>query len=119
MPVWSIAPVDSRPDVTLTSWQVFEVQLPELGGEWTRHLTGYSEEDRQGQVSSPVEMFSPAERTGLTRSGRAYLLRGGAGMNADAEYVWNRWKRIWKLPPESVRDVTSEVRTLISTGAAR
>jgi hypothetical protein len=119
MPVWSIAPVEACPEVTLASWQVFDVQLPELAGMWSRHFVGYSEEDRQGQVSSPVEAFSPAERAGLTRSGRTYLLSGRPGMGADAEYVWNRWKRIWKVPPESVRDVTSEVWTLISTGAAR
>lgn len=119
MPVWSIAPVESCPEVTVASWQVFDVQLPPLNGVWTRHLVGYSEEDRQGQVSSPVETFCPSKRAGVTRSGRTYLLSGRPGMGADAEYVWNRWKRIWKVPPESVRDVTSEVWTLISTGAAR
>lgn len=118
MPVWSIAPVESHPDVTLTSWRVFEVQLPALEGPWTRHLVGYSEEDQQGQVSSPVETFSPTERSGLTQSGRTYRLVGRPGMGADAQYVWNRWKRIWMVPPEAVRDVTADVWTLISTEGA-
>ena len=119
MPVWSIAPVESSPNVTLTSWQAFDVQMPALDGRWTRHLVGYSEEDRQGQVSSPVETFSPTHRAGVTQSGRTYRLSGQRGMGADAQYVWNRWKRIWKVPPESVRDVTAEVWTLISTGAGQ
>ena len=119
MPVWSIAPVEVRPEVTLTGWQVFEVQLPGLVGQSTRHLVGYSLEDQQGQVSSPVKLFSPSEAAGVTQSGRAYLLLGRPGMGADAEYVWNRWKSIWKVPQESVQDVTSEVWALTSTGAGK
>lgn len=119
MPCWSIAPIEVRPEVTLTGWQAFDVQLPGLGGRWTRHFVGYSLEDRQGQVSSPVESFSPSNRAGLTRSGRTYQLSGEPGMGADAEYVWNVWKSTWKVPQEGVLDVTSEVWALIRTEAGK
>lgn len=119
MPCWSIAPVEVRPEVTLTGWQTFEVQLPGLGGQRTRHLVGYSLEDRQGQVSSPVESFSLSNCASLTRSGRAYQLLGKPGMGADAEYVWNVWKSTWKVTQEGVLDVSSEVWTLICTGAGK
>jgi hypothetical protein len=119
MPCWSIAPVEVRPEVTLTGWQAFEVQLPGLGGQRTRHLVGCPLEDWQGQASSPVESFSPLKRAGLTRSGRAYQLSGEPGMGADAEHVWNVWKSTWKVPQEGVLDVSSEVWTLICTEAGK
>lgn len=111
MSLWLVAPIAERPSVSLRSWQVFDVPLS--GETWTRHFVGYAVEDRQGQVSSPVLTFSPAERCGVTRSGRVYQLIGRPGADSDAEYVWNRWKRLWDIAPEGVRNVTSEVWSLI------
>jgi hypothetical protein len=119
MPVWSIASVVSRPTVTLTSWQAFDVQLPGLDEQWTRHFVGYAFEDRQGQVSSPVLTFSPAECRGITRSGRVYLLAGRPGADGDGEYVWNQWKSRWRVSPKAARDVTSEVWALICSEGAK
>ncbi len=114
MSVWSIAPIDDRPSVSLCAWQTFEVRL--VPNEWTRHFVGYAVEDRQGQVSSPVLSFSPHERCGTTRSGRVYLLVGLPGTDQDAQYAWNRWMGLWDIAPEGVRNVTSEVWSLITAG---
>lgn len=107
MSVWSIAPVELRPDVTLESWAVFEVPLNGPEQPWTRHLAGYSLEDGQGQVCSAVESFDPATGQCITSSGRVYRLRGRPGLGPDAAYVWRRWKRIASITEE--RDVTREV----------
>lgn len=116
MPVWNIAPIEDRPHVTLESWAVFEVPLNGLDQPWTRHLAGYSCEDGQGQVCSPVEAFDPASGQCVTRSGRVYRLRGGPGLDLDAEYVWDRWKRIWEVQEQ--RDVTPEVFAAIQGARA-
>ena len=79
MSVWTIAPVELRPDVTLESWAVFEVPLNGLDHPWTRHFAGYSLEDGQGQVCSPVESFDPVNGQCVTRSGRVYRLRAALG----------------------------------------
>lgn len=116
MTVWTIAPVELRPDVTLESWAVFEVPLNGVDQPWTRHLAGYSLEDGQGQVCSAVESFDPASGQCVTRSGRVYRLRGRPGLGQDAEYVWRRWKRIASIPEE--RDVTKEVFDAMSAARA-
>lgn len=107
MPVWSIDSIEDRPDVTLRDWAAFEVPLHGSDQPWTRHLAGWSCEDQQGQVRSRVEQFDPRTGSFLTESGRVYRLAGRPGLNADAEYVWNRWKRIASLSEE--REVTKEV----------
>lgn len=107
MSVWSIDSIEDRPDVTLRDWAVFEVPLNGPGQPWTRHLAGWSCEDQQGQVCSAVQQFDPRTASCLTESGRVYRLLGRPGLNADAEYVWNRWKRIAGLTDE--REVTKEI----------
>lgn len=107
MPVWSIDSIEDRPDVTLRDWAVFEVPLHGPDQPWTRHLAGWSCEDQQGQVCSPVEQFDPQTASCLTESGRVYRLSGRPGLNADPEYVWNRWKRIAGITEQ--REVTKEV----------
>lgn len=116
MTVWTIAPVELRPDVTLESWAVFDVPLNGLDQPWTRHLAGYSVEDGQGQVCSPIHAFDPAAGQCVTRSGRVYRLRGRPGLGLDAEYVWRRWKRIASITEE--RDVTKEVFAAMSAARA-
>lgn len=93
--------------MTLESWAVFEVPLHGLEQPWTRHLAGYSLEDNQGQVCSPVQSFDPHTAQFITRSGRVYRLLGRPGLDHDTEYVWERWKRIWEIPQQ--RDVTQQV----------
>ena len=107
MPVWSIDSIEERPDVTLRAWAVFEVPLHGADEPWTLHLAGWSCEDRQGQVCSAVQQFDPQTGSCVTESGRVYRLSGRPGLNADAEYAWNRWKRIAGIAVQ--REVTLEV----------
>jgi hypothetical protein len=72
VPVWNVQSVAQRPSVTLEGWSVREVPLHGLDNPWTRHLIGYSREDRQGQVSSPVVSFDPGNGCAVTQSGRVY-----------------------------------------------
>lgn len=116
MAVWQIDPVDDRPDVTLLGWAAFEVPLNGLDMPWTRHLAGWSCEDHQGQVCSAVQRFDPLTGQCLTESGRVYRLLGRPGLGADAEYVWNRWRRIASVGEH--RDVTREVFEAIRSAQA-
>jgi hypothetical protein len=107
MPVCPIAPIQARPQVTLTEWAVFEVPRNGTEKPWTRHLAGWSCEDRHGQVSSAVQSFDPATGKCVTRSGRVYQLRGRPGLCGDGRYVWQVWMARDSLT--QCRDVTSEV----------
>lgn len=107
MPVWSIDSIEDRPDVTLRDWAVFEVPLHGVNQPWTRHLAGWSCEDRQGQVCSAVQQLDPRTASCVTESGRVYRLSGRPGLNADAQYAWNRWKRIAGISDQ--REVTQEI----------
>ena len=107
MPVWSIDSIEERPDVTLREWAVFEVPLHGADEPWTRHLAGWSCEDRQGQACSAVQQFDPQTGSCVTESGRVYRLLGRPGLNADAEYAWNQWKGIAGISEQ--RDVTRAV----------
>lgn len=107
MNVWRIESVKDRPSVTLDSWSVHDVPLYGDDRPWTRHFVGYSRDDQQGQVSSPVESFDPATGCGVTRSGRVYRLAGRPGGDADADYVWRQWKQLNEVGDE--HEVTREV----------
>lgn len=116
MPVWNIDSIEDRPDVTLRDWAAFEVPLHGPDQPWTRHLAGWSCEDSQGQVCSAVQHFYPVTGTCITESGRVYRLTGRPGLNADAQYVWNRWKRIASVTEQ--RDVTKEAYDAIQAAQA-
>ena len=107
MPVWSLETVTNLPEITLDAWSVFEVPLNGLKDAWTRHLVGFSREGCNGQVSSTVVRFDASTRCGVTKSGRVYQLAGRPGSDADARYVWARWKSINNVEEE--RDVSDEV----------
>lgn len=94
MPVWPVQPINERPSITLEDWSVYEVYLDGDDQPRTRHLVGYSLEDRPGQVSSAVERFDCENRCARTRSGRVYQLKGRPASNPDATYVWQWWKRL-------------------------
>jgi hypothetical protein len=113
MTVWSIDSIKDRPSVTLSEWAVFEVPLNGSDQPWTRHLAGWACENQQGQVCSAVQQFDPHTGSCITESGRIYRLSGRPGLNADAEYVWGRWKRIAGVTEE--REVTQEVLDALRT----
>lgn len=116
MPVWNIDSIEERPDVTLSDWAAFEVPLNGPDQPWTRHLAGWSREDQHGQVCSAIQQFNPVTGTCVTESGRVYLLKGRPGLNADAKYVWNRWKRIASI--DTQREVTQDVFGAIQAAQA-
>ena len=103
MPIWRTNPVKEEPEILLSSWSVRELS----NGD--RHFVGYNFADGgEGRVSSKILEFDPQTLKGKTRSGRVYQLdRYSQGYNADAEYVWNRWKAINKV--EAFEDVTEKV----------
>jgi hypothetical protein len=116
MTVWLVDTIQDRPDVTLREWAAFEVPLNGRDQPWTRHLAGWSCEDRQGQVCSQVQQFDPLTAQCITESGRVYRLLGRPGLGADAEYVWKSWKRIAGVGEQ--RDVTREVFDAIKAAQA-
>jgi hypothetical protein len=116
MTVWNIDSIEKRANVTLTDWAVYEVPLKGSDQPWTRHFAGWSCEDGQGQVCSAIKQFDPATGACVTNSGRVYRLQGRPGLSADAEYVWNRWKRIAGV--EAERDVTENVFAAMQAASA-
>lgn len=106
--VWTIASVKDEPETTLTNWQVLE--LP--NGD--RHLVGYAVEDREGRVSSRVQVFDNKSLCGVTSSGRVYRLKGRPGIDKDAECVWRTWARINQASQFS--DVSSAVWAARASG---
>ena len=116
MTVFHIEPVKDVPRVTLGAWSVYDVPLDGDDHPRTRHFVGYSNEDRQGQVSSPIESFDPATGCGVTRSGRVYRLDGAPGGNAHADYVWREWKKLHRVSEQ--QEVTREVHAEILAAQA-
>lgn len=85
MPIWRTADVNTQPALNLVNWRVMQ-----LGK--SRHFVGYCPENEEGRVSTAIVAFDPATRQGMTASGRIYVLRGSAGFDADADYVWAIWR---------------------------
>jgi hypothetical protein len=112
MPVWNIASISTRPSVTLADWTVFEVALPRYGGLRTRHLAGWSVEDRQGLVCYKLDAFDPSTVAFLTQSGRVYKLAGRTGLSSDAQYVLNMWMRVGEAV--DYVDINADVRELMA-----
>lgn len=113
MPVWNISSIDEEPETKLHDWRVYEVQQSDRDGR-TRHFVGSVGRDCDGQSSSAIVQFDPATRRGLSERERIYQLVGrGAGVSANASYVWNEWKR--KVGATEVVDVTPEIKELLAT----
>lgn len=108
--VWECAPVAERPEIILTNWRVFEVQLPSRN-ERSRHFAGQNIIDCEGRASSAMVIFDPQTGQGITESGRVYQLQGRTGFTGDGEYTWNQWKRINSV--SGVVDVTAEIKKLM------
>lgn len=109
MPVWQVAKVDERPSVTLRDWGVFAVPHEDSSQPPTRHLVGWAREDRQGQVSSAIQVFDPSSSSCVSASGRVYRLQGkpGVGEGSDAMYVWRIWLR--RMGDPAAADVTDQI----------
>ncbi|KAF7962002.1 hypothetical protein AWV80_26825 [Cupriavidus sp. UYMU48A] len=100
MPIWRARPVSLQPEATLIRWRVFETERRQ------RHFAGHCVESGRGRVSSAVVAFDFSTRTGVTVSGRKYVLSGGPGYDAEVEYVWESWAAHNAV--EEVMDVSEE-----------
>jgi len=101
MTIWNVGGVDEEPEITLVRWRILET----YNGD--RHLVGAREDDFTGRVSTAITTFDPSRMVAVTRSGRAYQLRGEPGYNADAQYVWEQWCAANSVQKSS--DVTAAV----------
>jgi hypothetical protein len=91
MAIWSVAPIEVEPEITLTDWTVFEV-ASELWPDKTRHFVGYNAYGREGRVSSAIVLFDSEKGLGMTSSGRIYQLKGPQGSGSpDGLHVWKSW----------------------------
>jgi hypothetical protein len=97
-PIWNSPASAEQPEYTLVDWCIVETDKGE------RHLLGYSFGTREGRVSSAIQTLDAETRTGITRSGGVYRLRGAPGSDPDA---WERWRRVNAVT--SWRVVTDEV----------
>lgn len=96
MPIWLPATAQDEPDVTLTSWGAFEVLIPRIGRP-TMHVVGYSNEGREGRVSSSFTKLDAKRGQVITKSGRVYRLEGPPELHPDADYVWQQWQSTWEV----------------------
>lgn len=101
MPIWTLPSADEAPDVTLSSWRIFEIDAG------TRHFVGADVVDFTGRVSSAITVFDRVALRGQTLSGRVYQLVGRDGWSLDAEYVWKRWCTLNDV--KSYSDVTLQL----------
>ena len=92
--------IEEQPVVWLERWRVIQAE-----GN-VRHFVGFSIADQDGRVSTPIVSFNAAERTGITASGRRYILVGQPGFDDDAEYVWECHSRVFGI--KEVADVSDE-----------
>lgn len=97
MNIWKSASVDVQPTVELYRWWVAE--LP----DGDRHFIGWCGE---GRVTSKIMEYDSETKTGVTRSGRRYMLMGNTNHNMDADYVWACWRKINEVT--EYKDVSAE-----------
>ncbi|WP_375184286.1 hypothetical protein [Aquabacterium sp.] len=107
MSVWLTQPVAKQRELVLVDWSIHELNED---GERSLVLVGYSPKNAEGRVSSEVVELDTATLRATTSSGRVYLLEGPPGRNSDAEYVFARYKRMYKLQ-DKTQDVTSHYYT--------
>lgn len=106
MPLWVPPIVAEQPGILLISWAAFDVRIS-ARNEPTLHLVGYVASERGGRVTSPVVELNVPTLCAVTESGRMYRLVGAPGLNLDAEYVWECWKRISNVTV--LRDATQSI----------
>ncbi|TDP60448.1 hypothetical protein DES47_11648 [Roseateles toxinivorans] len=107
--LWRAAPVREQPHAVLHDWQVHQLD----NGD--RHLVGWCEDQQEGRVTSRIVAFDAATRSCKTQSGRVYALRGPAGWNGDAQYVWARWQQLFRV--QDPIEVSAEVEKAIAEAA--
>ena len=100
MPLLPSSSIAEQPVVWLERWRVLQADLV------FRHFVGFCIADQDGRVSTPIVSFNAVERTGITASGRRYILVGLPGFDDDAEYVWECYSRVFGI--KEVVDVSEE-----------
>ena len=100
MSLLSSEPVEVQPVIWLERWRVFQAD------QASRHFVGFNAADQDGRVSTPIVLFNAAERSGVTFSGRRYVLVGPPGFDDDAEYVWELYATFFGF--KEVVDVSGE-----------
>jgi len=89
MPLAPSAPIEEQPIIWLERWRVIEADSR------SRHFVGFCIANQDGRVSTPIKSFDEATKSGVTASGRRYILVGPSGFDDDAEYVWKRYSTFW------------------------
>ncbi|CAG4886734.1 hypothetical protein [Paraburkholderia saeva] len=101
MSIHASSSVCDDPIVSLESWSIRE------SSTGARHFVGFNLAERDGRVSTAIISFDATTRTGVTATGRRYVLVGRAGFDRDAEYVWQWAVRQWRIQKWS--DVTAQL----------
>lgn len=101
MPIWTLPSSNEVPDISLSSWRIFEIN------DGSRHFVGADTCDFTGRVSSAIAVFDRITLRGRTRSGRVYQLVGRNGWSLEGEYVWKRWCALNDV--KSYSDVTKRL----------
>lgn len=109
--VWGIESVELTPEVQLSDWHCFELQLPGKLSR-TRHLAGTNVEGRHCQVSSAISELTPGSRICKTASGRVYTIGMRTGFGLAGAFTWQRWVHINEA--RDIVDVTAEVNELFA-----
>ena len=86
MSIWDVAKVEQEPSITLTQWQIKKCVDGNYFSGW--NIAG------EGRASTRIVTYDEEAKRGVTKSGRVYQLEGEAGLNKEAEYVWNRYAYI-------------------------
>jgi hypothetical protein len=102
MPVWPTRSIDEVPEVALTRWRIMRTDTG-------LYFVGARPERGTCRVSTCIVEIDVVNRTGVTRSGRKYLLEGAAGSigDEDSAYVWLAWCQANGVTDS--RDITDEV----------
>lgn len=87
MAIWRTKSIQTQPTLTIQHWAV--VELPDKN----RHFIGYCLQNQEGRVSSEIESLNFETMVAVTSSGRVYTLAGPPGLNSDAIYVWDVWRK--------------------------
>ena len=82
MSIWSASSVNPSSTVELSSWTI---KYCTNGETFFCGDDGY-----QGRVSTAIQSFDKETMSGVTKSGRKYVLVGEPGYHSDASYVWGR-----------------------------
>jgi len=88
VPIWKSQGLLEEPEIEISRWRVFETETGE------RHFVGVRAAQGTGRVSSSIIEFDILSRTGVTASGRRYVLVGEPGTDDEADYVWGLWARV-------------------------